>query len=484
MPRTVVVYHYHELDETHRSNLEFFLNCGFDDELDYILIIAGGCTLELPCLSNLKVVHIANAGTDFAGYAHAVNHAIDIERYRHFIFLNSTVCGPFLPSYHGPRWADCFVSMLSGNVHLCGATINILSDQSFFNAPFKERYGFEGPYAHVQTMIFCLSRQALEFLIGKGFFRRPLGPTKNDIIIDYELLLSQLIIHNGWNISCLLAEYTWLDYGRITGDINPTSYHGDACYSGRYFGRSIHPYEAVFIKNNRDVISKPLLDGLKRTQAVLSRSQRRCAVGLSLFDRVTGNIPSAWKGHKNFALWLVNRLRPRTIVELGVDFGFSSFCFAHARIGRVYGIDSFEGDKDAGLRDTRTSVEECVKTLKLDNLTLIKGYFEEVSKTWTEPIDILHIDGRHHYEDVSRDFSDWAPFVASGGIILLHDTCVEHFGVRRFFGEIDMPKCNFWNSHGLGLVSRDQSLLDEIARVFETLIEKPGDEEPVPKLRS
>src|SRR3954464_1992538 len=63
---------------------------------------------------------------------------------------------------------------------------------------------------------------------------------------------------------------------------------------------------------------------------------------------------SAWVEHAPFGFWLVDALRPRTIVELGVHHGFSYFVFCQAvrRLAlqaRCFAIDSFEGDEHAGL---------------------------------------------------------------------------------------------------------------------------------------
>ena len=178
-------------------------------------------------------------------------------------------------------------------------------------------------------------------------------------------------------------------------------------------------------------------------------------------------IASAWRGHERFADWLVRELKPVTIVELGVDYGYSSFVFSRPGIGTVFGIDSFEGDPEAGHRNTLDLVLRRRDALGIKNLELIKGHFSEVAKTWTRPIDILHIDGRHVYEDVKEDFETWSAFVRPGGVILLHDTCVtrEPYGVHRFFREIEWPKTNFTHSEGLGVVSSDARLIERIKRV-------------------
>ena len=161
-------------------------------------------------------------------------------------------------------------------------------------------------------------------------------------------------------------------------------------------------------------------------------------------------------------------MQPKVIVELGVDKGYSSFVFSDPGIGTIYGVDSFEGDPEAGLRNTYPEVIAKRDELGIKNLELVKGYFSDVAKTWDRPIDILHIDGRHRYEDVKEDFETWSKFVRPGGVILLHDTIVEkeNYDVKRYFAEIDMPKTNFVRSNGLGVVSSDPKIIAKINRVF------------------
>jgi predicted O-methyltransferase YrrM len=179
-----------------------------------------------------------------------------------------------------------------------------------------------------------------------------------------------------------------------------------------------------------------------------------------------------WRDHRQFADWIVRRKQPETIVDLGVDYGYSTFCFAIPQIGTVYGIDSFEGDICAGERDTYEYVIKKQKELDLNNIEIIKGFFDDVVKTWDKSIDILHIDGLHTYEAVKNDFEKWSPYVKESGIILMHDTMVDDpkFGVGRFFKEITLPKTNFGHCNGLGIVSRDINLINEIKKNFGEFI--------------
>lgn len=165
-------------------------------------------------------------------------------------------------------------------------------------------------------------------------------------------------------------------------------------------------------------------------------------------------IPSAWKGHEQFAQWLIHVIQPKVIVELGADFGYSAINLAIPASGQVYAIDSFEGDEHAGFRNAEEVCRQNVFRSGVQNLTIIKGFFFDVAKTWDLPIDLLHIDGRHRYDDIKEDFWTWFSFVVPGGVVMMHDTESFPMDVGRFFSELRLPKFKFTHSHGLGVVMK------------------------------
>lgn len=182
-------------------------------------------------------------------------------------------------------------------------------------------------------------------------------------------------------------------------------------------------------------------------------------------------VGSAWSGHLGFADWLMCRKNPNVVVELGVDYGFSLCSFAFSNIGKVYGVDWFQGDAHTGYRQTRAIVEKHLNYFELNNVTLIESTFEAAAANWVLPIDILHIDGLHTYDAVKTDYMMWTKFLSNGGIVLMHDTCVDWFGVKDFFHEITLPKLNFSNSSGLGVVTTDVKLLNDIRSTFSELLD-------------
>ena len=168
--------------------------------------------------------------------------------------------------------------------------------------------------------------------------------------------------------------------------------------------------------------------------------------------------PTAWLGHGTFATQLVKEFKPNVIVDLGVDYGFSTFCFGYHNIGNVYGIDWFKGDSQSGIRNTYDEVIETYDELKneygVSNIQFIKGDFNSVVVTWDKQIDVLHIDGLHTYESVKNDYEKWSKFCNDDSIILFHDTILHHKTVGRFFNELNGFKINKPDSCGLGILTK------------------------------
>lgn len=188
------------------------------------------------------------------------------------------------------------------------------------------------------------------------------------------------------------------------------------------------------------------------------------------------SIITAWGGHRIFAEWLVLHTNSKVVVDLGVDYGFSTFVFSNSLIktnGTVYGIDLFEGE--GGGYSNAAVYENLMNNIKnnnLENVEIIVGDFTEISKTWNKKIDILHIDGFHSYEAVKNDFINWSKFVNEEGIVLFHDTDVQGFGVKDFFKELDGGyKLYFKHSYGLGIFTKNKHLYDVILQNFNNVYE-------------
>lgn len=188
---------------------------------------------------------------------------------------------------------------------------------------------------------------------------------------------------------------------------------------------------------------------------------------------------SAWHEHAPFASWLIDAARPSTVVELGTHRGFSFFVFAEGvkRLGydaRLFALDSWTGDDQAGHYDE--NVFESVRAIASEEYrrttTLIRGFFEDAVTEFDErPIDLLHIDGRHGYDDVKEDFELYLPRLSDEGVVLMHDTneFQAGFGVHKFWRELSArhPSFEFLHGHGLGVVTPKGVGPDAVRRLIE-----------------
>lgn len=187
---------------------------------------------------------------------------------------------------------------------------------------------------------------------------------------------------------------------------------------------------------------------------------------------------SAWLEHAPFAFWLVEALHPRILVELGTQSGFSyfSFCQAVQRLqlqAACYAVDTWKGDEQAGFYgedvfvDVRKHNEQHFSAFS----TLIRATFDDASQYFIdETIDLLHIDGRHFYDDVKRDYETWRGKLSKRALVLFHDINVRErgFGVFRLWNDLRQahPHFEFTHGHGLGVLGVGSDVPEQIRNLF------------------
>lgn len=173
---------------------------------------------------------------------------------------------------------------------------------------------------------------------------------------------------------------------------------------------------------------------------------------------------SAWVGHGPMAMWVTETFKPRSIVELGSHGGYSYFAFCEAvkkynLDTKCYAIDTWEGDDHASFYEN--NIYENVNKINSEKYasfsTLVRKRFDEAIDEFEDnSIDLLHIDGRHGYEDVKYDFECYKNKLSDRAIVLFHDiNCYKPgFGVYRFFDELkkQYPHAEFEHSSGLGVL--------------------------------
>lgn len=234
--KVLVLYVFHIYNDRVKH---FINNCIFNDTNVDFIIISNDMNNSFDAPNHVKTLFRDNIGYDFGGWSDALLTNNLYQNYDNFIFVNSSVIGPFIPTYYKNRWTDIYINGLQNNIKLFGSTINTCGD------PLNR--------SHVQSYIFSIDKNTLEYLINCEIFSMTnYAKTFDDAIWQKEVLMSRKIIENGWNIGSLLTLYKDVDF--TFSNMKPEEYHINFFYdimTTQYRNSLWNDYELVFIKGNR-----------------------------------------------------------------------------------------------------------------------------------------------------------------------------------------------------------------------------------------
>lgn len=464
MTKLLIVYAYYETDSS-RHNLGFFCRHGISPDRDrqHVIVVNGGCSIEdqIPKFENVTVLKRGNTGFDFGAWAHAFQH-VPIEQFDYFFLLNSSVTGPFLPLYEeSSRWPALFIGMLNDRVKLAGITINVFCGQPI-----------------VQSMFLATDRAGLSLLVSHGVFTgNDNDATKEAVIFGREIRSSHIILASGFRVDSLDPIHRGRALPHLQGEAA-----GDIFVPGALpLGHSLEPVDVCFFKTNRGCSPGALVRSMQLADYKRSTGSHRCFqdAGVRRALEVLRRVPSAWTGHLEFAVWLSCRFLSQIIVDLGVDYGCSTYGWGASGVSQVIGIDWFEGDAQTGKRNVQREALALGDLLAREHqypntVRIWKSSFDEAAEVFKGPIDILHIDGLHTSHAIKRDLDKWLPKLAADGLVVMHGTQALPNDVGKRFDKLEGYKTRLEYSTGLGIASKASTKIDIINREWKQQLSAHG----------
>ncbi|MEF3115335.1 class I SAM-dependent methyltransferase [Streptomyces chrestomyceticus] len=79
-------------------------------------------------------------------------------------------------------------------------------------------------------------------------------------------------------------------------------------------------------------------------------------------------------------------------------------------------------DPEVGLMDTLPTFRRTLYAAGLeDHVVALVGRSPQAAALWNTPVGLVFIDGGHTDEHATADYEGWAPHVAPGGLLVIHD---------------------------------------------------------------
>ncbi|MEU5347915.1 MULTISPECIES: class I SAM-dependent methyltransferase [unclassified Streptomyces] len=79
-------------------------------------------------------------------------------------------------------------------------------------------------------------------------------------------------------------------------------------------------------------------------------------------------------------------------------------------------------DPELGVMDTLPAFRRTLHRAGLeDHVVAVVGRSPQIAAFWNSPLGLVFIDGGHTDEHATGDYEGWAPHVAEGGLLLIHD---------------------------------------------------------------
>ncbi|MFF9491257.1 class I SAM-dependent methyltransferase [Streptomyces flaveolus] len=79
-------------------------------------------------------------------------------------------------------------------------------------------------------------------------------------------------------------------------------------------------------------------------------------------------------------------------------------------------------DAELGVMDTLPTFRRTLRRAGLEeHVVALVGRSPQIAAVWNSPLGLVFVDGGHTDEHANADYEGWAPHVADGGLLVIHD---------------------------------------------------------------
>ena len=179
-----------------------------------------------------------------------------------------------------------------------------------------------------------------------------------------------------------------------------------------------------------------------------------------------------WQVQAPFVFWLLEMLRPRTIVDLtdGQGVSFGAFCQGTAELGLGASCQAvIEGGER--LSPGQMALMEHCRSSFGNGFPIIKSGFDQAAKLFEDSsVDLLHLDSGRDQAYLAEVLSRFQPKLGPRSLLLIHGVEEKRgrLGSIRLFTELSRrhPSFSLLSGLGLGLVGVGESLPPELAPLW------------------
>lgn len=249
--KTAVIYLYCDRHARSQQNFENFAATGLVNNVDFFVV---GSEINLSKVnykrSSFKEIYVDDGEHEHQKFSRVYRDHVKNSDYQSVVVVSSGMSGPYSMPDGDQNWVKRFTEQLTRETHLVGSSIVMMPSDHPLTKLQNENKVVIGVVPYVPTSAFALSREALDFLETECFFDQEIPPCELSLQLLYEMRMSELLLENGWNITCLLSKYSDINFRSVKKDPNPTSWYGDPRRANSYFGGNIDKQESVFIETS------------------------------------------------------------------------------------------------------------------------------------------------------------------------------------------------------------------------------------------